>query len=359
MKQALNIIHLVSNPVWGGGERYVLDLCKALRADGHSVAVITRGKQAVDARFAEAGFTPGKLPLHGRLDLISPLVLARVLNRIDGAIIVHAHNFKDADTAVRARRLMRDGSKVRVVVTRHLVKAASTGSYARDLYNSIDHIIFVSQAARNGFMSSAPKVDASRLHVVHNAVALPAAAVPSAKGDTIKLCFAGRLDPEKGVDTLLKAFAATSGTTLTIAGTGRARYVGELMQLTSRLGISDRVEYPGYLADVAPLYAASHIGVIPSVVAEAFPLTALEMMAHGLPVVASDAGGLRETVIDGVTGFLVPPGDEHALAARINELVTDPALRTRMAEAARQRAAEFTYDRFYKAITDIYSGNGR
>ena len=122
----MNIIHLVSNKVWGGGERYVLDLCRYMSAQGHSVAVVSRGIGAVDAPFRAAGFTPGRLPLGGLFDFISPVRLARVLDRVEAPAVVHVHNFKDARTALRARRLMADGSKVRVVITRHLVRPAKT-----------------------------------------------------------------------------------------------------------------------------------------------------------------------------------------------------------------------------------------
>ncbi len=356
----MNVVQIVSNRVWGGGERYALDLCRALRDHGHSVAVITRGKKEVDSRFAEAGFTPGRLPLRGRFDIISPVVLARVLNRIEAPVVVHVHNFKDADTAVRARRLMADPSKVRIVATRHLIKAASTGGYARDLYGAIDGIIFVSEAARRGFLSSSPEVDSRRLHVVHNALADTADVEPlERKSDATRIAFAGRLDPEKGLDVLLKAVAEVPGVNLCIAGSGDARYVGNLLRLASKLGITDRVEWLGQLADVRPLFASADIGVIPSLVPESFSLTALEMMSAALPVVASAAGGLCEVVEEGVSAILVPPGRVKPLADAIKRLASDPALRSSMAAAAKARAAHFSFDSFYDAITDIYTANGR
>ncbi len=64
----MNIVHLVCNKVWGGDERYVLDLCRRSAEAGHSVAVITRGARSVDAPFTAAGFAPGHLPLRGVLD---------------------------------------------------------------------------------------------------------------------------------------------------------------------------------------------------------------------------------------------------------------------------------------------------
>lgn len=356
----MNVVQLVSNRVWGGGERYVLDLCKALRDNGHSVAVITRGKKEVNSRFIEAGFNPGRLPLRGRFDFISPVVLARVLNRIEAPVVVHAHNFKDADTAVRARRLMSDPSKVRIVVTRHLIKPASTGAYARELYGAIDDIIFVSDAARQGFLSSKPAVDASKLHVVHNALTPDSAPAPMPRKDAeIRVAFAGRINPEKGLDTLFQAISDVPGVNLYIAGSGQARYVGTLLRLAARLGIADRVEWLGQLPDVRPLFESADIGVVPSVVAESFSLAALEMLQAGLPVVASATGGLCEVLEDGSSAILVPPGNAPALAEAISRLAADKALRAEMAAAARKRAELFSYDRFYDAITDIYTANGR
>lgn len=163
---SLNIIHLVSNKVWGGGERFVLDLAKRCTADGHSVAVITRGKEAVDSRFIEAGFTPGKLPLGGIFDFVSPSRLAHILDCLTEPVIIHVHNFKDARTALKAKHLCRHPENVRIVATRHLVKPAKRGKSAAELYNALDAIVFESKAGLEGFLSSSPEVDPSRLSVL-------------------------------------------------------------------------------------------------------------------------------------------------------------------------------------------------
>ena len=215
--------------VWGGGEQYVLDLCRALESDGHSVAVVTRGYKDVDRHFAEAGFSPGKLPLKGRLDFISPIVLARVLNRMEAPIVVHAHNFKDADTAVRARRLMADPSKVRIVVTRHLAKAGRTGRYAEDLYAGIDALIFVSETARKEFLSTSPVIRPSKMHVIYNAITLAPKHVVSCGSDgggSVTLLYAGRISPEKGLEVLIRAMEKLQDNIrLLVAGQRRSRDV--------------------------------------------------------------------------------------------------------------------------------------
>ena len=97
----MNIIHLISNKVWGGGERYALDLCRALEQRGHSTAVITRkGHPEVDAPFVRAGIAVGHLPLRGAIDILSPLILSRILDRMETPVAIHVHNFKDAVVAL-------------------------------------------------------------------------------------------------------------------------------------------------------------------------------------------------------------------------------------------------------------------
>lgn len=356
---SVNVVHLVSNRVWGGGEQYVLDLCKALRDNGHSVAVVTRGKSAVDSRFIAEGFTPGKLPLRGRLDIFSPIVLARVLNRMEAPIVLHVHNFKDADTAVRARRLMADPAKVRIVLTRHLVKAAGTSRYHKDLYAAIDAMIFVSEAARSEFLSSRPQIEASHLFVVPNAVKIrPVEPLDVPHGEN-RVVYVGRIAPEKGIDVLIKAISKLDdipGLRLVIAGTGRGRDVMPLMDLARRLGVDARIDWVGQVSDVAPLMASAAVGVLPSVGKEAFGLVVAEFMAQGVPVIATGHGACAEIITDGVDGLLVPPADVDALADALRRLLDDPDLRRQLGgEGARTVASRFAYDRFYQAIEDIYT----
>lgn len=358
----MNIVHLVSNDVWGGGERYVLDLCRECAARGHSVAVVTRRCQAVDKSFEAAGFTPGHLPLRGAVDFFSPMMLARVLNRMDAPIVLHAHNFKDAYTAVRARSLMKDPGKARVVVTRHLVKAAKNSAMERDLYRRIDDIIFVSETARKAFEEGRPGCDESRFHTVFNSIIAPEPAPRHDTDGTVRLLFAGRISPEKGVGVLLEAMACLSDLPLelTIAGVGPAGTVMPLMSLCHRLNLDDRVTWAGHIDDIFGAIARTDIGLVPSVCVESFSLTVLEFMSQGVPVVASGAGGPSEIITDGTDSLLVPPSDKQALADAIRRLAADAALRERMGRAAKATFdTRFAYNRFYNRIMAIYEGTDR
>ena len=353
----MNVVHLVSNKVWGGGEQYVLDLCRRLEADGHSVAVITRGREAVDTPFVKAGFTPGHLPLGGVFDFISASRLSRVLDAMAAPIVVHAHNFKDARTAVRARKMMKQPGKVRVVVSRHLVKAGKNDSASRALYADIDAIAFVSQTALDAFIAGCPSVDRSHLSVVHNAVAPKGAVVPLEKTPgELRLVYAGRLAAENGIEKLIEALPAMPAeVTLHVAGTGKANYEVALRRYATAVGVNDRIAWHGHLADPAPLMASADIGIVPTVAREAFGLTVVEFMQLGVPVIATDNGGPAEIITDGADGLLIPPANAPAIAEAVARLAADEGLRKSMGEhGRREAAARFSYDTFYNKILSLY-----
>lgn len=410
----MNIIHLISNKSWGGGEKYALDLCKALEERGHSTAVITRnGYPAVDRPFADAGIAVGHLPLRGALDILSPLVLSRILDRLEGPVVVHVHNFKDALVALRARRLMKSDRRrgLRVVCTRHLVRPAKTGPLDRGTYRDLDALIFVSDAARAAFMATAPADLNSdpRICVIHNAIPLPknnsdqksresianvvgtrhgasaaseksekiadevgtrhVASAPtvsanaselSASSEKFRFLFAGRIAPEKGLDVLVEAFrrvelARPGAAVLTVCGTGDSRTVMPIVRTTRAPELDGKVTWAGHVDDVSAEIAHADAGVVPSRAPEAFGLAALEFMAAGIPVIASEIGALPEVI--GPDGILVPPDDPAALADAMLRLIDSPELCARLGEAGKRRAAEnFAYDKFVDSVIAVYEG---
>ena len=357
----MNVVHLVQNNAWGGGERYVLDLCRALRALGHTPAAITRRRPAVSEPFAREGLLAGTLPLGGMLDVVSPVLLAKHLDTLDGPTVVHVHNFKAATVALRARRLMRrDQGRVRVICTRHLVRPARTSASARRTYAELDAIIFVSRLALDTFLSSGSDIDTARLHVIPNAIAdttEPAPHAPTADG-CVRLLYAGRIHPEKGVDTLIEALGrlhTAASWHLDICGTGLPRHIMPMMRLARNLSVDDRIDWQGFVADMTPLRSTADIAVVPSRVAESSSLAALEAMAYGIPVVATDNGAQREAITDGTDGLLVPPDDPDALASALTSLIDNPALRTSMSRcAATNYHKNHSYQSFISDILDVY-----
>lgn len=152
----------------------------------------------------------------------------------------------------------------------------------------------------------------------------------------------GRMVAEKGYPELFAALSATPGLTLACIGTRLesdhegavdvARAAAQANPATAA-----RLKLLGYRTDVAALLRGADLFVLPSH-REGMPRAIIEAMMTGLPVVATDIRGAREQVIDGETGLLVPVKDEAALAAALDRLVADPALRARMGEASLARA---------------------
>jgi len=180
-----------------------------------------------------------------------------------------------------------------------------------------------------------------------------------ADGDQLIVCV-GRLDRYKGHDNLLAAFAALAPerprARLLLVGAGRFR--DALIVRARSAGLADRVRFSGALGDVRPALAAADVFVQASD-EEGLPGAVLEAMAMGLPVVATDVGGTREAVDDGVTGLLVPPRDPGALTAAVAGLLDDPGLAARFGAFGRKRVAEeFSSEREVALTDDVYSRVG-
>lgn len=358
----MNIVHLISNKVWGGGERYALDLCTEAAGRGNDVKVFCRKIEAVAAPFRKAGLNVSILPLRGAFDIVSPLRLSKALDAMEGETTIHVHNFKDAGTAIRARKLMRAPERVRIICTRHLIKPAKTDRSSLERYRELDAIVFVSKYALDEFLTSNPDIDRRKLSVIYNSIKPPC---PTTKNDenrpssAVNLIFAGRIHPEKGLDVLVKALALLSDldVKLTVCGTGDSRDVMPVVRLARGLDVNNRIEWAGHVDDVFEYIRRADIGVLPSVFREPFGLVLLEFMSQALPVVATDAGAQLEIIDNEETGLIVKAGDEEALATAIRTLTNDREKRLAMgAKAAAAVKERFGYDTFYNEIMRVYRG---
>jgi D-inositol-3-phosphate glycosyltransferase len=168
-----------------------------------------------------------------------------------------------------------------------------------------------------------------------------------------RLVTVGRLVPRKGFDVAITALAQLPGTELVIAGgperdrLPRNPEAKRLRELAGRLGVGDRVRWPGRVSrEDLPALLRSADAVVCTPLYEPFGIVALEAMACGVPVVAAAVGGLADTVVDGVTGVLVRPGRPKELASRVRRLLDDPALRHAYGTAGHDRAtARYSWDR--------------
>ncbi|MCB0208632.1 MAG: glycosyltransferase family 4 protein [Anaerolineae bacterium] len=176
--------------------------------------------------------------------------------------------------------------------------------------------------------------------------------------DVATLLFVGRLHPQKGVDTLLKALARVrqqhpaTKWQLWLLGDGALR--AELEALTAQLDIASCVQFWGKVPDVAHYLGQADLFVLPSR-AEGMSNALLEAMAHGLPCIATDIDGNVDVVQHNHNGLLVPPSDEEALAEQIIRLLNNQPLREKLGRAARSTIeAEFSIDAITQKYIDLY-----
>ncbi|MFN0071043.1 MAG: glycosyltransferase family 4 protein [Chloroflexota bacterium] len=218
----------------------------------------------------------------------------------------------------------------------------------------------VSAAVRDRLIKSG--IDFGDVRVVHNGIDVVTFKATrsenkSAAACPMRLVYSGRLSPEKGIATAIKAVAiltdADCAVHLTIVGSGSSDYEDELRTQAKTLGVASNVSFLGRIdrSKLPELYARMDIMIVPSIWEDPLPRVIQEGMAAGLVVVGTQIGGIPEIIQDGVNGLLFPPHDSQALADHVSRILTEPDLITRLGTAAvTSVASRFGIDR---TITDI------
>lgn len=213
-----------------------------------------------------------------------------------------------------------------------------------------------------------PGVDTSRFYPIPKDEAKAAIDLPT---DGHMILFVGRIEPLKGVDTLLNAlkYIQTSGNLkccphyLAIIGgdpedsdQSLDQEMARVMAMSRELDLGDIVLFLGKRGqDTLPYYySAADVVVVPSHY-ESFGMVALEAMACGTPVVASQVGGLAFLVQDGITGFVVPNGEPELLGQHLIRLMLDPQLRTRLGSQGAEIARGYSWDTIAARILNVYN----
>ena len=198
-------------------------------------------------------------------------------------------------------------------------------------------------------------IPAEKMTVVHNGLpdleplqlAAPTAAPP-------RLVMVARFTEPKDHSTLVKALGNLKQCSWTLQLIGDGAGQNRVVRLAEDLGIAERISFLGVRADVPAILAGSQIFILSSK-REGFPLSILEAMRAGLPVVASAVGGIGEAVVDGQTGFLIPAGNLVAMRESLEKLISEPRLRQKMGQAGRERFLEhFTLEQMVEKTLAVY-----
>ena len=346
----LRICQLITELRPAGAERCVYELACRLDRSLFDVQVAAlRGGQVADM-LRDAGVKVFVLGVRGKWDLPKLPALARLLRseRID---LLHTHLFH-ADLAGRAAAWL--ACVPRLVHTVHVAEGRFRPwqfAFARLLAGSCDRIVCVSQAVWN-LHARKSGLPSARYTVIPNGIDADAFSRDdearrrlrsewNVADDEVLFAFVGRLDRQKGIDTLLEAMGLLGRRgeliRLVVAGDGPKRKL--LSKFIAGREGTGCVRALGFVDDVPGVLSAADAMVMPSRW-EGLPLASVEAMAAGLPVLATRTAGLEEVVADGETGILVEPDDPPALAEVMVHLAGDVALRMRLGSAGRRRVVE-------------------
>jgi glycosyltransferase involved in cell wall biosynthesis len=191
------------------------------------------------------------------------------------------------------------------------------------------------------------------IRTIYNGVPdLKLASLPR-RSDEFVIGSLGRLEPQKGYDLLVRALPELPKVTAVVVGEGRER--DRLAQLARRLKVSKRLVLAGWSEEARRHLTTFDLFILPSRFEGGPPLVVIEAMLAGLPVVATDVHNVKEAVLDGETGLLIPPEDVPAIAGAVRTLLDDPLRRRRMGQRGRKLALErFSIDAMAKAYETLY-----
>jgi glycosyltransferase involved in cell wall biosynthesis len=355
----MKILYLITRSDLGGAQVHLLDLLRSLPPTVDPVVGVGEAGYLANA-VRELG-----IPCHIVPGLTQPIAPLRDLRALFGLIglikevrpaLIHAHTSKAGVLGRLAARI----TGVPSVFTAHTWCFAEGTSLKWKLAGipgerlaarCCSAIINVSKANRE--LAVSHKIAIRRLCVVHNGIPdTPLRARPD-RGEIPTIALVARCCDQKDHSLLLRAVSEVSTPArVVLVGDGPTRPALEAE--AQRLGIGKRVEFLGERKDVAQVLAKAHIFALPTKW-EGFPLSILEAMRAGLPVIASDVGGVAEAVVDGVTGFLVPTGDAGGFRDRLAVLLSNSDIRRRMGDAGRRSyESKFTLEAMMRGTLAVY-----
>ena len=351
---------------FGGASLHVRDMARRLMDDGHEVKIAVGGTpdMEVPKRFREKDLDFICIPSMGRS--INPFkdfrAIANLRKEIKafGPDLVSTH----ASKAGALGRVACMGLSVPVIYTPHcwsfvdgFPKAWVYRLAEKCLAPFTSKIITVSEDEKLfGLGEGVGKVE--QTICIHNGVfdnnANQNNSSRSEDDKPVRILMVGRFEKQKDQPLLLEALADLKELNWELTLVGAGPELDRSTALADELGISSKVDFAGYSSKVEEHLKDSDIFTLITHW-EGFPRSILEAMSAGLPVVASDVGGSRESVINGANGYIVPQGEKEDLASALRSLILNSKLRAKMgAESRRMFVENFTFDHMYRRYTELY-----
>jgi glycosyltransferase involved in cell wall biosynthesis len=378
------VLRAIARLNMGGPTLHVSYLSAGLRERGYETILVAgtvgQGEQSMAYVAEELGVEVVTIPhLHRDIspirDLLATVRLARIM-RAERPTILHTHTAK-AGAVGRAAALFAGRSRPPIIVHTfhgHVLRGyfgrSWTGFFQlleRLLARITDALVAVSPEVRDELVSLGV-APASKFRVIRLGIELDTRVSPDGEAGAearrvmgvpdhrFVVGWIGRMTGVKRTDVVLRGFRALRDegvdAVLCMVGDGPDRDGVE--ELADELGVVRHCLFPGYQEDVGPFFSAFDVFVLPSG-NEGTPVTAIEALASGCPVVATRVGGVPDVVEDGVDGFLIAPAAADELASRLVQLAREPELRARMGDAGRERMrTRYAVDRLVDDVDRLY-----
>lgn len=364
MDEGLGILHINTGREWGGGQQQTLYLFEALLGRGYRTALVCQPRSALGAVCREKGLPSAQLRILGEMDLASGFRIACYCRR-HGYRMLHLHTAHDLALGMLAKLFSRSLTvigvrRVPIPIKKHaLSQLKYKGRY-------LNKMVCISENIRRVLLEGG--VPEEKLVTIHSGVDIHRfddTVVPAGfdhdwgipKGHTVVGTVAA-LTGDKDYATFLHAAkrVATHMDAVTFVAVGGGGDRDRILRLRDELDLGNRVLFTGFQKDVGPFLKRFDIFTL-AAKCEGLGTSILDAQALGLPVVACDAGGVPEIVIDRTNGLLVPPRDPDALAGAWLELIADDGLRRRLGREAKKKVRAFSIEetvikniRLYEAL---------
>lgn len=347
----------------GGAQIHVRDMSLWMKGQGHEVSVLTGSFGKVTDFLEEQGVKVYEIPDLERA--IHPVKDWKAFSQIRDVLkkakpdLLSCHSSK----AGMLGRLAARAEKVKVIFTAHgWAFTDGVPTVQRNIYKVLekvtgyfsDHIITVSEYDRDLALKN-HIVSPDKITAIHNGMPERPAVLHAIKDGPTRLMMVARIGPQKDHETLLRALATLKDLswTLDLVGGGDDT---ELRELVIDLGLDERVLFRGERHDVAELLEKEADLYLLISKWEGFPRSILEAMRSSLPVIASNVGGVSEAVVEGQTGYMVPPMNVEKLSYTLRLVIPDKALQNTLGQAGRARFDQnFAFKAMMAKTLAVYS----
>jgi glycosyltransferase involved in cell wall biosynthesis len=350
--------HDWTHPQHGGAEIHLREFLSRWSEWGHAVTLLCAGERGKPRQEVSHGVRILRAGRRGSFNWVLPLAY-RALSGEPFDLVVDVINKIPLYLPLFSRRPV-------LALVHHLFGETAfletnpvVASYVwlgeRPLAAAYRHTPFVaiSNSTREDLIERG--IPAENVEIAHVGIRFPPVGLAIPRSPDPQFIYLGRLKRYKQIELALRAFARIlpelPRARFVLAGYGD--HLPELARASGRLGIEEQVTFYGRTDEAEKWRLLSESwGFLYTSPKEGWGLSSLEAQAAGVPVIASDSPGLRETLLPGRSGFLVPHGDVAALAERMRTLARDPALVARMGERGRAHAAQFTWDAASQRLLD-------